>query len=242
MTSIIVSTIILLFVVGINYGVMKLAEKDPGIISGFKMSEDPQQREQDKIWLKRLFSYMRRANIATLIGGAIGIVSGLQIIYILSLILPISIAALLAYARRDTGSQKKGGKTAMIITILAVILIVSIPVLYLSRSNLNVSFSDDKMEISGLYGRDIPLSDITEVTLCNSLPEISLRTNGFSLGDTCLGYFRTSEGKNIILFTHSDKYFVRITQNDGTTHYLSYRDKEATEQLLQRLQEKLTQL
>lgn len=151
MTSIIVSTIILLFVVGINYGVMKLAEKDPGIISGFKMSEEPQQRERDRIWLDRLFSYMRLANIATLIGGAIGIVSGLQIIYILSLILPISIGALLAYARRDTGSQKKGGKTVMIISILAVILIVSIPILYLSRSNLEVSFYDDKLEISGLY-------------------------------------------------------------------------------------------
>lgn len=241
MTSIIVSTIILLFLVGINYGVMKLAEKDPGIISGFKMSEDPQQRERDRIWLDRLFSYMRRANIATLIGGAIGIVSGSHIIYIFALILPISIAVMLAYARRDTGSQKKGGNTVMVITILVVILIVSIPILYLSRSNLEVSFSDDMMEISGLYGREIPLSDINEVTLCNSLPEISLRTNGFSLGDTCLGHFRTTEGKNIILFTHSDKYFVRITQNDGTTLYLSYRDKDTTEQLLKRIQEKLPQ-
>ena len=98
MVNVIILSAILLSVVGINYGCMKLAVLNPNIISGFELSEEPEQREYDKAWLRLLHKYMRAANIVTLIGGIVGIISGLQIIYYLFLVLPISFAALLAYS------------------------------------------------------------------------------------------------------------------------------------------------
>ncbi len=97
MATIILQLILLLFVVGIIYGCLNLTKTSPDIISGFKMSKDPEQKKIDEMWLRRLSDYMRRANIVTLIGGLIGIVSGVRVVYLLSLILPMCVGLLLAY-------------------------------------------------------------------------------------------------------------------------------------------------
>lgn len=238
MTNIIAQSTILLLVVGINYGCMKLAKTNPDIISGFKMSNDKEQRARDEIWLRHLFNYMRRANIVTLIGGLIGIVCGWPSVYYISLFLPISVATLLGFRCRYILNKKKGKNLAVIITML-VTFIMCLPVLYSYQSDLKITFSDEELKIHGIYGVDIPLHDINEVKLYQSLPQISLRTNGFALADTRLGHFRTTNGENIMLFTHSDKFFVCITQNNGIKYYLSYKEKKTTEQLLIRIQNEL---
>ena len=224
MANVIILSAILLSVVGINYGCMKLAVLNPNIISGFELSEEPEQREYDKAWL---------------IGGIVGIISGLQIIYYLFLVLPITFAALLAYSRRKLIVKKKGRKLAMVITMLLVIGLTCLPILYSSQNDLKVILLDDRMEISGLYGLDIPLCKISEAKLCQSLPKISIKTNGFALGETCLGHFRTTDGKDVILFTHSDNFFIQLTQSDGNTYYLSYKDAKATKQLFNRIQKQI---
>ena len=233
---VIVPFVILLFVVGINYGCMKLAIKNPSIISGFKMSNEPRQYELDKSWLELLFKYMRCANIVTLLGGLVGIVCGLQILYYVSLILPISLAVLLAYRQRRIVVGCKGKKSVASIAVFLVIILGSLPLIYVFQSDLKVHFSNDKMEITGLYGRDISLSDVNKVEFCQSLPHINFKTNGFALSKTRLGNFRTKDGDPIVLFTHSDKDFVRITLKDGTIFYLSYKNEKATKRLWQKIQ------
>lgn len=203
------------------------------------MSEDPEQRKQDTIWLNTFSIYMNRANIITLIGGFAGIGFQLSTLYYLSLCLPISIAALLAYVRRHKHTAQRGKTSITIIIGFAVILLLCLPAFYTHFSDIKVSFVGDKIEISGFYGKDIPIYDIHEAAICQSLPPISIKTNGFALGKTCLGHFRTTDGKNIILFTHSDKIFVRITLNDGTTYYLSYKDRKETDRLFHQIQDKL---
>ena len=239
MINIIIPSIILFTIVGINYAGMKLAVKNPDIISGFKMSEDPEQRKQDIIWLNTLDNYMNRANIITLIGGIAGIGFRLSLLYYLSLFLPIGIAALLAYVRRRKTTTQRGKMPITITTVIVVIFLSCLPVFYSYCSNLTVSFVGDNIEISGLYGRNIPIYDINEAVSCQSLPSIGIRTNGFSLGNTCLGHFRTTAGKDIILFTHSKKDFIRITLTDGTTYYLSSKDREETDLLFLQIQDKL---
>lgn len=239
MINIIIPSIILFAIVGINYAGVKLAIRNPNIISGFKMSEDPEQRKQDIIWLNTLSGYMDRANIITLVGGIAGISFRLSLLYYLSLFLPISVAAILAYLRRRKYTTQRGKMPITIITVIVVVFLSCIPVFYSCCSNLKVSFVGDNIEISGLYGRNIPIYQINEAALCQSLPPISIRTNGFALGKTCLGHFRTTEGKDIILFTHSDKCFIRITLTDGTTYYLSSEDREETDRLIHQIQGKL---
>lgn len=228
---------ILLFVVGLNYACVKLAKSNPDIISGFKMSDEPKQRAIDEAWLNKMFRYMNIANVLTFAGGLIGIIFDLQILFIISLVLPLCLALLIGYIQRKGGKSNK----TTIIAILSVIILICLPVVYFYATDLDITISDEKIEIHGLYGEDIPLQEIKETSLCQSLPEISIKTNGFALGNTRLGHFRTSKGENIMLFTHSDSSFIRIVRANGTAYYLSFKDKKATEQLLTELQNKTKQ-
>lgn len=234
----IVLSLILLIVVGLNYGCMKLAKTTPDVISGFKMSDDPEQRERDKAWLKLLQRNMHVANIVTLVGGTVGIAFDLHVIYYLSLFVPITTAALLSYRRRKTRGKRKAKTLAIVLVLLTAAVVVCGPLLYAGQSNLDVTFPEGKMKIGGMYGTEILLDEIKNVQLCRSLPEISIRTNGFALGKTRLGHFRTAAGKDIMLFTHSDACFIRIVGKDDATYYLSGREEDESRQIFLNIQKK----
>lgn len=155
----------------------------------------------------------------------------------MSLALPFSLALLIGYIQRK-GGKGEWGKKVIITTTLITILLICLPVFYTFYSDLDVTISEDKMEIHGLYGHEIPLQEIKEAKLCPSLPAISIKTNGFALAKTRLGHFRTSKGENIMLFAHSDSNFIQIVRTNGTTYYLSYKDKKSNEQLFLELQKK----
>lgn len=70
---------------------------------------------------------------------------------------------------------------------------------------LEAKIHENKLEIGGFYGVDIPLYAIQEARLCKSLPKINIRTNGFVLGDTNMGHFRTAKGMDVMLFIYSDQ-------------------------------------
>ena len=229
---------ILLFVVGLNYICVVVFKSNPDIISGFKMSDEPEQRALDEVWLNKMSRYLTIANIVTLTGGLIGIIFDLQILYYVSLVLPLILALLFGYIQRKGAKGEKKKNVAVIATLIFTILLISLPVFYTFNSDLEVTLTDKEMTIGGLYGLDIPLQEIKEKSLCQSLPAISTKTNGFALAKTRLGHFRTATGEDIMLFTHSDSCFLRITRTNGVTYYLSSKDKKATGQLLTKLQKK----
>lgn len=205
MTKLILLTI-LLFVVGLNYICVILAKSNPSIISGFKISDEPKQRTLDQAWLVKMFRYMHFANVLTLVGGIIGIVFDFQILFFLSLTIPYSLALFLGYIQRKDGNVKKRNMIAFI-AALTIIVLTCLPVFYTFHSDLDVTISDNNISIKGLYGLEIPLQEIKEIDYCYSLPDISIRTNGFAMAKTRLGCFRTTAGESIMLFTYSDSFF-----------------------------------
>ena len=225
---------ILLFVVSLNYICVVVFKSNPDIISGFKMSDEPEQRALDEVWLNKMSRYLTIANIVTLTGGLIGIIFDLQILYYVSLVLPLILALLFVYIQRKGAKGEKKKNVAVIATLIFTILLISLPVFYTFNSDL----TDKELTIGGLYGLDIPLQEIKEMSLCQSLPAISTKTNGFALAKTRVGHFRTTTGEDIMLFTHSDSCFLRITRTNGVTYYLSSKDKKATRQLFTELQKK----
>ena len=229
---------ILLFVVGLNYICVVVFKSNPDIISGFKMSDEPEQRALDEVWLNKMSRYLTIANIVTLIGGLIGIIFDLQILYYVSLVLPLILALLFGYIQRKGAKGEKKKNVAVIATLIFTILLISLPVFYTFNSDLEVTLTDKEMNIGGLYGLDIPLQEIKEMSLCQSPPAISTKTNGFALAKTRLGRFRTPTGQAIMLFAHSDSCFLRITRTNGVTYYLSSKDKKVTRQLFTELQKK----
>lgn len=226
---------ILLFMVGIIFGFDYLTKVNPELISGFKLSKDPEQMAFDNAWLRLYHKCMRIAGVVTLVGGMVAIFCKLHVAFSLFLILPIVIAAFYPAMLRCG----KLGKVLYTILFVGIVGTVCYPAFYGIKNDLDVDFSKDKMEIKGMYGQEISYSDIKEVEMCQSRPGISYKANGFALGKICLGHFHTTKGENIMLYTYSDDAFVHITKNDGSSMYLSCKDKAATEQTFSQIQEKI---
>ena len=227
--------ILLIFLVGLNNCCIRIIRKNPNLISGFKMSADRKQRVYDIIFIDSLVKYFRIANIVTLCGGIAGILCDSNILYYLSLILPIFIASFFAYSRRK-GNYKIN---TILFTLFFMFSIVFFPIIYLCYTDLEINIDNDKISVGGIYGQNIPLSDIKSVNLCMSLPEIDIRTNGFSLFETHLGHFRTKDNKNIMLFAHSKECFICINQMDGMTYYISYKNSNSTECLFFKMRDRI---
>lgn len=88
--------------------------------------------------------------------------------------------------------------------IFVFVLIAGLIILPLCRGT-SVSYTNETLRISGMYGTEIPSSEIRRVSLEQTLPEITWRTNGLSVGDVKKGYFRTGDDRKVKLFLASDK-------------------------------------
>ncbi|MCT8136761.1 hypothetical protein H1D32_02715 [Anaerobacillus sp. CMMVII] len=75
---------------------------------------------------------------------------------------------------------------------------------YVGQSSNVLTISKDELHISGTYGVDWQLEEITNIELVEELPEIKMRTNGYSFGGRLKGRFRLEElGNGRLLFTET---------------------------------------
>ena len=177
---------------------------------------------------------------ATLVGGGVSGVAGGDALYFCFLVCP----ALFAVFYSVIISAGKAHRKAAVGVVAGVVVfgagLMLIPVGVSSTSDLDASLTGGKLSISGNYGEDITLTDIKEVRLVEALPQIGIRTNGYSFGGVNLGRFRTEEGSSVWLHSYSEAGpFIRITTNDGRTHYLNSKEPSQTKSLFHRLKENI---
>ena len=206
------------------YVVSLFAKKHPNIIAGFKWSSTPEGIELDKQWLEIFHKIMTLASIITLIGSLIGILFKSNILFILFLSLPslfssIYIATL--RSKKQATKVKHNNKRKSIIIATSIIVLFSILIFYPYYKDLNVILKSDHMEITGIYGTTIEYDNITQIQLLNSLPHISYRSNGYSIGPVNLGNFKEVNGNILKLFTHSDSCFIYIKNKNNIVYYMS---------------------
>ncbi len=91
-------------------------------------------------------------------------------------------------------------------------------------------FDSQKIEIKGMYGEVLTPDQITSIELVNELPEIALRTNGFSSGTVNKGYYDTRGGENIKLIINAEHPpYILISNTKGKKIYYSSRSKSNVE-------------
>jgi hypothetical protein len=73
-----------------------------------------------------------------------------------------------------------------------------------------------------MYGEKLVISEIETICLTDSLPSISIRTNGFSLGKSRKGYFKTEAGEKIKLILNTErKPYLLFVKKTGEKLYFS---------------------
>jgi hypothetical protein len=125
-----------------------------------------------------------------------------------------------------------------IILITTLMIAIHIPIGY-SYIEASVSVNSEEIRISGIYGEKIPLHQLREVFLSDTLPKISIRTNGISTGTISKGHFHSKSLKrNVKLLLHSRTGpLIYIIYANNKYVILNFRKKEKNLQVYEQLRE-----
>ena len=192
-------------------------------------SRIPKAKLKSEEGLKRL----RRIKIALILAGSFILVGGFACLafhwedYQLVVILVPEIVAIV-YMLLQLYKIEKKGKGLLVLMLSIIVILGMIPLiaaLPITGSDNNTTIRNDTLFIEGSYAKEIPIASITQVDGNATVPDIEIRTNGTSLGENNVGHFQTKEGKDVLLYLHSDDTNVTHikTKNDEDI-YINFKD------------------
>ena len=192
-------------------------------------SRIPKAKLKSEEGLKRL----RRIKIALILAGSFILVGGFACLafhwedYQLVVILVPEIVAIIYMLLQLYKIEKKGkGLFVLMLSIIVILgMIPLIAALPITGTDNNTTIRNDTLFIEGSYAKEIPIASITQVDSNATVPDIGMRTNGTSLGENNVGHFQTKEGKDVLLYLHSDDTNVtHIKTKNNEDIYINFKD------------------
>ncbi len=196
-----IMTIAILFL----FGYLILKKEQYELISGFAMkSEEEQQELIKKGYPQAQAKGLICAGYILLAGLLLELMNVRNAILISLLVMTVFLFAYLLYITKlDVERTRKRNVIILIVTMVFTFAIVG-GVVYVGAGANELTVSDEYLHISGGYGVDWPLEEVTNVELVEQLPKIQMRMNGYSLGQRLKGRFRLEELGNGRLFLYRD--------------------------------------
>ena len=126
------------------------------------------------------------------------------------------------------------------VVIIIVVLSVILPVWLIATAYIesSVIVDNEQIRITGRYGERIPIEQLSQVFLADTLPTINRRTNGIAIGTIRKGYFRSgSLQRNVKLLLHSRSApFLYIIYGENDKYViLNFRNPEKTLEVYEEL-------
>ena len=192
-------------------------------------SRIPKAKLKSEEGLKRL----RRIKIALILAGSFILVGGFACLafhwedYQLVVILVPEIVAIVYMLLQLYKIEKK--RKSILVLMLSIIVILGVLLLIgtlpIAATDNNTMIRNDTLFIEGSYAKEIPIASITQVDGNAMVPDIEMRTNGTSLGENNVGHFQTKEGKDVLLYLHSDDTNVtHIKTKNNEDIYINFKD------------------
>jgi hypothetical protein len=131
------------------------------------------------------------------------------------------------------------GKFNYIATVL-ISLTMLLPIAFIVPAYIepSVIVDNEQIRITGIYGERIPIEQVKQVFLADTLPNIGMRTNGISTGTINKGYFHSrSLERSVKLLLHgSSKPVLYIIYGDNDKHViLNFRNRKKTQKVYEKL-------
>jgi hypothetical protein len=136
-------------------------------------------------------------------------------------------------AKEERKPMSRGKKAAVFAGILiSVWICVAIGVMFIQgERDPTITVQNNMLKISAMYGLDVELANITEITLIDrSMSDIGVgsRTNGYG-GRAQKGHFNSGElGLHMLFVNPGSSPTIRIERIRGGDIYISYRSGETT--------------
>jgi len=121
--------------------------------------------------------------------------------------------------------------------IVGVSMAFVVVILLLASKPTKIEVGEETVSISGMYGRDIPLSEIVSVELLEEMPSVAIRTNGSSTGKYNKGHFRLKNGESCMMFIRNKAPYIELRTTDNL-YYINGDTEEETIEILSKIKEK----
>jgi len=122
--------------------------------------------------------------------------------------------------------------------LTALIILLPIAFIFYSIQEPNITLTEKTIHISGIYGQNISIDNISEIDTITDIPAIELRTNGFALGKTCKGNFKLKGIRSAKLFVICGySPYIQIKMKDNQMFYINSISKQKTIELFEKIGE-----
>ena len=140
----------------------------------------------------------------------------------------------------DHNPPKKSTKYVVAISVFTIAVIAAFRAYGMNPATIKIK--DDRLVFTGMYGITRTFGEIAGVHLVDSLPDITLRLNGLSIGGISKGWFKLKEGGNCLLLLSSrSKPYIVFTERTGKEIFFNSTNGEITETLYQELRKLIHQ-
>ena len=223
----ILNIIIGLFVIGIGF----LVKSVPDLIAGYNTMSKEQKKNVDN---EGLSTFMRNGLIAIGISIIIGYYLfkwiGITLIANSMLLIVILVGVTILVIKAQRFDHNKNKKTKLTYFILGFVFIFVIGLIAYGFIPSKVILNKDSVQFSGMYGIEIKIAEIDNVKLVDNLPEIKMRTNGFSFGTVKKGFFDLNKFGKCRLLIHSENPpYLIISKGNGEKTIINFNEKSVTE-------------
>ena len=212
-----------------------LVPNQPSLISGYStMSKEKLGAESTKKSIRYTGWGFIIGGVILICGGSLtyffkGNINVFIIVFLVSIFIPV-INATIQLKR----ISNKDSKTPF--TIIMVIFSIIAAFIVFSSWEAKVSKVNGQIKIGGLYGETVKMDDIERIELIDRMPEITIRMNGYSLGNVSKGYFGTKSKKTVKLFIHSgNRPYLCITKKTGQQIYLNSKRPDKTKEIYEKI-------
>lgn len=171
------------------------------------------------------------------------VISEIMSVNIMTLLVLLMIVPLFIAMKKYNGfGRDKSGRAAPIITRpakwvwvgMGLTAVFVIAIFAFSNQTPKIVVSEEKISISGMYGRDIPTAGILSVELLEKLPDIKMRTNGSATGKYLKGHFLLKNGENCMIFVRTEAPYIELRTIDNL-YYFNNANAEETNGLYEQI-------
>ena len=226
-----------------------LVYRFPMLISGVNTMSKERLSKVDLEGLKRVMrnALLISGAVIILLGGLstlVHIPESVHFALIMAVVFAMLVAVIMLSWRYDAGMQGEEGrkdrrKGWIILVVVAVILLATVLFFFVGSKPAKVEVSADGITAKGGgYSATIPVTDISEATVLNDWPAISLRTNGVGTEKVSIGHFRLKSGEKCMMFLCVDGGPVlEVRTNDGKLYYFNCATEEETLEMIEKVKQ-----
>ena len=119
----------------------------------------------------------------------------------------------------DTSPMRNLAKLSIVIAAISIVFAITLAAM--ANKSTKIDVDNGTIHISGMYGRDIPLTTVVSAKKISQLPPVAMRTNGASTGKYNKGHYLLKNGEKCMMFVRKQPPYIELRTSDGGLYYLN---------------------